>query len=101
MDCRAKHSTHGQHQCVVGKDVFSAEARQVLKKGSTGGAAGIIQAVSEATGEQLSNAELTPDKIREGMMIGMGYPVNTGGTQAGTRALTILSRHSVIQKPGK
>lgn len=56
---------------VVGKDVFSAEARQVLKKGSTGGAAGIIQAVSEATGEQLSNAELTPDKIREGMMIGM------------------------------
>lgn len=56
---------------VVGKDVFTPEARQVLKKGAAGGAAGLIKAVGEATGEELSNADLTPDKIREGMIIGM------------------------------
>lgn len=55
----------------MGQDVYSAEARQVLTKGANGGAAGIIQAVSGATGELLHNADLSPDKIREGMMIGM------------------------------
>lgn len=55
----------------AGKEVYSKEARAVLKKGANGGAAGIIQSVSEATGELLGNADLAPENVREGMMIGM------------------------------
>lgn len=55
----------------AGKEVYSKEAKSVLQKGANGGAAGIIQSVSEATGELLGNAELAPENVREGMMIGM------------------------------
>lgn len=55
----------------TGQEVYGPEAKRVLSKGADGGAAGIIQAVSGATGELLRNADLSPDKIREGMMIGM------------------------------
>lgn len=58
-----------------GKPIYSKQAKQVLNKGAAGGAAGIIQSVSTATGEMLGNSELAPDKVREGMMIGLdtGY----------------------------
>lgn len=55
----------------AGKDVYSKEAKAVLAKGANGGAAGIIQSVSQATGELLKNEDLAPENIREGMMIGM------------------------------
>lgn len=55
----------------AGKEVYSKEAKAVLQKGASGGAAGIIQSVSEATGELLGNADLAPENVREGMMIGM------------------------------
>ena len=54
-----------------GKPIYGKEAQAVLRKGANGGAAGLIQTVSQATGELLSNDALAPDKVREGMMIGM------------------------------
>lgn len=54
-----------------GKPIYGKEAKAVLQKGANGGAAGIIQSVSEATGELLGNADLAPENVREGMMIGM------------------------------
>ena len=54
-----------------GKPIYGKEAQAVLRKGANGGAAGLIQTVSEATGELLSNDALAPDRVREGMMIGM------------------------------
>lgn len=54
-----------------GKPIYGKEAKAVLRKGANGGAAGLIQTVSQATGELLSNDALAPDKVREGMMIGM------------------------------
>ncbi|MEE0816857.1 MAG: hypothetical protein U0M13_14485, partial [Desulfovibrio fairfieldensis] len=53
------------------KEVYPKEAKAVLQKGANGGAAGIIQSVSEATGELLGNADLAPENVREDMMIGM------------------------------
>lgn len=41
----------------------------LVQKGQT--AAGIIKEVSKATGVTYGNADLTPDKVREGMLIGM------------------------------
>ena len=55
----------------MGEQVYSGEARKVLERGANGGAAGLIQSVSQATGELLGNADLSPDKIRAGMMIGL------------------------------
>lgn len=54
-----------------GKPIYGKEAQAVLRQGANGGAAGLIQTVSQATGELLSNDALAPDKVREGMMIGM------------------------------
>lgn len=54
-----------------GKPIYGKEAKAVLRQGANGGAAGLIQTVSQATGELLSNDALAPDKVREGMMIGM------------------------------
>lgn len=54
-----------------GKPIYGKEAKAGLRKGANGGAAGLIQTVSQATGELLSNDALAPDKVREGMMIGM------------------------------
>ena len=54
-----------------GKPIYGKEAKAVLQKGANGGAAGIIQSVSEATGDLLGNADLAPENVREGMMIGM------------------------------
>ena len=55
----------------MGEQIYSGEARKVLERGANGGAAGLIQSVSQATGELLGNADLSPDKIRAGMMIGL------------------------------
>lgn len=55
----------------TGKPFYGKEAKAVLQRGANGGAAGIIQSVSEATGELLGNADLAPENVREGMMIGM------------------------------
>lgn len=55
----------------IGEQVYSNDARKVLERGANGGAAGLIHSVSQATGELLGNADLSPDKIRAGMMIGL------------------------------
>lgn len=55
----------------MGEQIYSGEARKVLERGANGGAAGLIQFVSQATGELLGNADLSPDKIKAGMMIGL------------------------------
>ena len=56
----------------MGQDVFSAEARQALRKGAADqGAAGIVRAVSEQTGQLLTNEQLTPELAKEGMVIGL------------------------------
>lgn len=84
----AKNSKNGQIDCsgwvqemgnaymlrmneAMGKEVFSADARKAFNKGARDwGAAGIIQAVSQYTGELLQDDQLAPQNIREGMVIG-------------------------------
>lgn len=56
----------------MGEDVFSAEARQALKRGAgKEGAAGIVRAVSEQTGQLFTNEQLAPEMAKEGMVIGL------------------------------
>lgn len=59
----------------AGKEVFSKQAQAVITRGGT--SEGIIQSVGRATGEILTNEALSPDKVREGMLIGM----DTGPTK--------------------
>ena len=56
----------------MGQEVFSAEARRALNQGAgKEGAAGIVRAVSEQTGQLLTNEQLTPELAKEGMVIGL------------------------------
>jgi len=56
----------------IGEEVFSAEVRQAFNKGAqTEGAAGIVRAVSEQTGQLYTNEQLTPEQAKEGMVIGL------------------------------
>ncbi len=61
----------------LGREVFDEKARLALLIGANGGAAGIVLAVAVATGEQLLNEDLTPDKVREGLTIGLDTGVKS------------------------
>lgn len=61
-----------QINTAMGSEVFSSEARRAFNRGANNqGAAGIIQAVSQYTGELLTNERLAPEMAREGMVIGL------------------------------
>lgn len=53
----------------MGKEVFSPQAKKAVLSGGT--AAGIIQNVSQATGELMTGDALAPQNVREGMAIGI------------------------------
>lgn len=53
----------------MGKEVFSPQAKKAALSGGT--AAGIIQNVSQATGELMTGDALAPQNVREGMAIGI------------------------------
>lgn len=53
----------------MGKEVFSPQAKKAVLSGGT--AAGIIQNVSQATGELMTGDALAPQNVREGMSIGI------------------------------
>lgn len=56
----------------AGKEVFSKDAIYAFNKGANEeGAAGIIEAVSKRTGELLQDEQLSPQNIREGMVLGV------------------------------
>lgn len=56
----------------MGEEVFSAEARRAFNKGARDeGAAGIVRAVSEQTGQLYTNEQLAPELAKEGMVIGL------------------------------
>ncbi len=55
----------------MGSAVYGDKAKLALMIGANGGAAGIVLAMKIATGEELTNDDLTPDAIREGMIIGL------------------------------
>ncbi len=55
----------------MGSAVYDDKAKLALMIGANGGAAGIVLAMKVATGEELTNDDLTPDTIREGMIIGL------------------------------
>lgn len=61
----------------LGREVYDDKARLALKIGANGGAAGIVLAVAVATGTQLLNEDLTPDKVREGLTIGLDTGVKS------------------------
>lgn len=85
----SKHSSSGQIDCsgwvqemtnqtmaemnaAMGEEVFSAEARRAFNRGANQeGAAGIIRAVSEQTGQLYTNEQLAPEMAKEGMVIGL------------------------------
>lgn len=56
-----------QINTAAGEQVFTAEDFKAVK----GSAAGIIQNVSQATGELITGEGLNPENVREGMVIGM------------------------------
>ncbi len=56
-----------QINTAAGEQVFTAEDFKAVK----GSAAGIIQNVSQATGELITGEALNPENVREGMVIGM------------------------------
>lgn len=56
----------------MGEEVFSADARRAFNKGARNeGAAGIVRAVSEQTGQLYTNEQLAPELAKEGMVIGL------------------------------
>jgi hypothetical protein len=61
----------------MGKPIYTEEAMKVLQKGRAGGSEGLIKAFGEVAGEILTGDDVTADKIREGMMIGL----DTGPTR--------------------
>ena len=85
----AKNSRSGQIDCsgwvqeasnrfmdsvnASGEQIFSADAKKAFNRGAAQeGAAGIIRAVSQYSGQgPLTNEMLSPDKAREGMVIGV------------------------------
>ncbi|MDE7064370.1 MAG: hypothetical protein K2O70_02720, partial [Desulfovibrionaceae bacterium] len=68
-----------QMNAAMGQEVFSEEAQRAFRKGSGGGAAGIIQAVSQYTGQLLTNENLTPDQVKEGTVIGLNRGAHAKG----------------------
>lgn len=55
----------------VGSEVYGQKAKLTLSIGANGGAAGLILAVKVVTDELLLNEDLSPDKVREGLTIGL------------------------------
>lgn len=55
----------------IGHEVYGQKAKLTLSIGAHGGAAGLILAVKVATDEFLLNEDLSPDKVREGLTIGL------------------------------
>lgn len=67
----------------AGKEVYSQKAKDIITRGGT--SEGIINNLITATGEELRNADLSPDKIQEGTAIGIdtGYHGWEGKRQRG------------------
>ncbi|MFI3271083.1 MAG: hypothetical protein R3Y11_03120 [Pseudomonadota bacterium] len=55
----------------MGKNVYGEKAKLTLNIGANGGAAGIVLAVKVVTGQQFLTEDLSPDKVREGLVIGL------------------------------
>ncbi len=55
----------------MGKNVYGEKAKLTLNIGANGGAAGIVLAVKVVTGQQFLTEDLSPDKVREGLIIGL------------------------------
>ena len=91
----SKNSKSGAIDCSgwvmeLNKSVASQMSDPSLMKGSidtmakgaaTGGAAGIIQAVGAATGQELSGRDVNTQNLKEGMVIGMDHA--QGGAKSG------------------